>query len=875
MKIRAIRLENVRRFVDPVEVCGFASGLNVLALANEQGKSTIFDALHAVFFKDAKSWDKEIRSLVPHAGGEPCIEVSFDHQDNSYRLRKTFVKSSGKGDVRIWRDAHLFLQSDAAEAWLRDLMQPPKEGGPAGLLWVRQGLTDFADDKETLSVRQSLLSSVSGEIDRVTGGQRMDAIRRDLRQSLDRLVTSRGARKGGALALAQEAVAKLQTQEQDLAAKVAELRGQLDQRRNMRAELADLQDPEQLQAREQRLMQAEAELAEAQRYQEKLQNHRDALATLEAREQASELTLGNLAAKFAELGAAEAAVQASQAAAQEAQQAFGQAQSALDGARQETILHRNSASAVQEQLADLQAKESHALRQARRRDLSERLQQARALEAERADLLSLVEQAPDATALQRLEKAWEALVFAKQARQRAAPVIKMRYDPGVSAEVTLAGKALTEGAAHPLPDGGEIHVQGIGVLEVTPGEQPKGDQLAAAQVAYEAALQALGCADLEAARKRQHQGQEAKHHLKALDLQLAVLAPDGLQDLETQLADLPQTALPVTAPPLEAAAPEMDAAELQAAVAVAKSRAEAAAQAEAQAQAKRDHRHLERESNDVRLEEARNRLERALLALGDADLARQERSKLEQSLSRLRQEAARVARDLEELERQAPDLAPVQARLQRAQSEQAATRSRHQELARDLAVLDSRISQTAGAAVEEELAQVQGELQSAQHRLEAVSFEVEVLKRLEQALEAARSSAQDTYLKPVLQELQPLLRQLWPEVSLTMDGNRLLPDQLQRGAQSEAYDALSGGTQEQIDLLVRLAFAQLLARSGSPAPVILDDAIVYTDDARIEKIFDALTLQAERIQILVFTCRQKSFRSLGGAVLSIRPVAKD
>ena len=86
------------------------------------------------------------------------------------------------------------------------------------------------------------------------------------------------------------------------------------------------------------------------------------------------------------------------------------------------------------------------------------------------------------------------------------------------------------------------------------------------------------------------------------------------------------------------------------------------------------------------------------------------------------------------------------------------------------------------------------------------------------------------------------------------------------------FDVLSGGTQEQIALLVRLAFARLLARAGRPAPVILDDAIVYTDDARIERIFDALTHQANDLQILVFSCRQKAFRDLGGQTLSIRRV---
>ena len=44
---------------------------------------------------------------------------------------------------------------------------------------------------------------------------------------------------------------------------------------------------------------------------------------------------------------------------------------------------------------------------------------------------------------------------------------------------------------------------------------------------------------------------------------------------------------------------------------------------------------------------------------------------------------------------------------------------------------------------------------------------------------------------------------------------------------------------------------------------------MYTDDNRIERMFDALTRQAQDIQIVVFSCRQKAFRDLGGRGLDI------
>ena len=101
----------------------------------------------------------------------------------------------------------------------------------------------------------------------------------------------------------------------------------------------------------------------------------------------------------------------------------------------------------------------------------------------------------------------------------------------------------------------------------------------------------------------------------------------------------------------------------------------------------------------------------------------------------------------------------------------------------------------------------------------------------------------------------------------------LLPDGLVRHGQTEPLDILSGGTQEQVALLVRLAFARMLQAAGRAAPVILDDALVFTDDDRIERMFNALHRQAADLQILVLTCRQRAFRDLGGR--SLRFVALD
>jgi uncharacterized protein YhaN len=242
-------------------------------------------------------------------------------------------------------------------------------------------------------------------------------------------------------------------------------------------------------------------------------------------------------------------------------------------------------------------------------------------------------------------------------------------------------------------------------------------------------------------------------------------------------------------------------------------------------------------------------------------------------------EAARAAhttasQEQEALAKDAPDLAGAEAAFRRADSILRRAEEDRQRLRIELGQLDVAIDLRAGEAVEEELADTGTRLEDARRRLKALEFEVAVLQRLRTALEDARAAARDRYVEPVKKELVPLLRLLWEDSELQFDADDVLPKSLIRNGEAEDFSVLSGGTKEQVALLVRLAFARMLARAGTQAPVILDDAIVYTDDDRIERMFDALTRQAQDLQILVFSCRQKAFRDLGGRSLAIALAGK-
>ena len=513
-----------------------------------------------------------------------------------------------------------------------------------------------------------------------------------------------------------------------------------------------------------------------------------------------------------------------------------------------------------------------------RRALQQRLDQARAGMQQVAMLKAQADCGPDRAVMDKIESAREALALATQAQQLGAFALTVTYEAGQEGGLMLDGVPLAGETRIALPDGGCLEAPGLGRIDLHPGAGGDRRQLDRAQSALTAVLEGAGFESVARAREAYQAGQEARIRLQEAEGQLQLLAPEGVMALMQRIDALPSDSLPADVAPGQATEPSnpcdgesLD--QLETRLVAHRTDLERSSAARDQARQIEARHRLALEGARVTHQQALQRLERAEVALAGQGDSPDRLVQLQQRQAELRQDLAIQKAQYQALQQDAPDLATARARAVRVKSEQTATADATQTHLRDLAVLDSRIATTAGLAVEEELAEVRDQLLTAQERLAAVEFEVSVLRRLDLALEQARSAAQEAYVGPVLQELQPLLRMLWPEARLGLDAGQVLPDQLMRAGLEESFDSLSGGTQEQIALLVRLAFARLLARAGQPAPIILDDAIVYTDDARIEKIFDALTRQADEMQILVFTCRQKSFRALGGTQLSIRAVA--
>lgn len=866
MKLRSLTLTNVRKFGGrTAALTGIGDGLTVVSEANEFGKSTFFDALHALFFQSHTSTAKPVKSLQPHAGGGVTVAAEVETPEGRFVIEKHFLAKKG-ATVRDLARGTVMARDGEAEGWIARLIGEA-EHGPAGLLWVRQGVVGLepADGSKTerdklTEARRDLMSSVAGEIDQVTGGRRMDRILARCNADFDKIATSTG-RPRGAWKDAADRAAALREEHDLLAIQCHELAGALAERARTEAELARLDAPDASAVLERDLVEARTRMAKAEAHAAKVSDAEKALRIAELeRDQASE-SLARLVAEEAALAETTGALASAEANHSEAARKLSVAREAEVAARTALEVAEVGLKTLRDELTASERAATARKARAEAEGLAKKLKTAR----QHHDAALKAGAAVDAN-----PATPEALAFAEEsvadvarlaaAVQARAAALTMAYDGDL--RITLNGVEVPGDTRLMLGDAAEIGLPGLGRmrLDLPAAEDLEGleEALAGARGAEAAALSACGADSLAAARARGRARVEALEAQKLSEGLLQVHASEGIDALEAALARARE----------RAAADSGDEARLPEEI-----RAEIEAAETAQAEARQRHDRSRQALEEARVAATRSESaqgaalqarERADAALGPKNARPARRATAENVAQETAETAGNAAPALDSLRKDAPDLATEAANLKRAAAAVEATSKRRATLKERRAELSARIGTRAEENVEARRDEVAGELATLDARLARFEAEKDALTRLRSALESAREGAREAYFGPVQEELKPLLGILHDDAEIDWESNTIMPGTLRRGGEPEEFDTLSGGTQEQIAILTRLAFARLFARRGQHLPIILDDALVYSDDDRIVKMFTALNRVATDQQILVFSCRQMAFASLGG-----------
>ena len=893
MKLRSLAVNQFKKFTSPTRLDGIDDGLNVIVGPNELGKSTLLDALRAALFEKYSSKAQAITALQNDRNqAGPVVELVFELDDGLYRITKRFIK---KPYARLSCPDGRTLEGDAAEDTLRNLLgfdEPGKAGakpetlGMWNVLWVQQGQSFGALDLPD-SARSNLHSALESEVGTVLGGRRGRALPQAIEKQLGELVTSNGRPRGSYKDILERAEA-LKEELEGLRARRQELSRALDDLEGAQETLARLSVGDRDQADQKELTEAR----KRHRQLAELEAHIEAAASdlelkkrnLEQAERAQTERARLTETITSECEAVDQAYQRVDEVRQQEKEARAQLGQLRAGVRETETAVTLADEAVSRQRRMLDAVE----REARIRELEDRRKKAQAAETRlhEAQQGAAAILATDGS-IEGIRSAVKELEIIESRLSAAATRIVFDMVPVGLSGIEVDGQPVTveqpsvqavEPTTIVIPDRGRIIIEpAIKDRDKLLGQQWE------AKVRLKDALQAGGAKTVNDAEdqytRRQKLMQNAELARQETELHASATADhdtgaqalsdyiEGLRQILTrEMTELGTEELPTRQEAAAALrATQEQAAEARGAVDTARAALRGPEDTLGELQ-------TELGTVSTRYNDGKERLEKLRQKLAEAEEAHADnalQAAIETAQTEVSdQESTIINLQVQRTDETLPQLEARTARLEKAIQER---RDKRGNLKEKIAGLRSHVEALEGAGLDEAIQKKARELELHGEEHRHSEREVRVLSLLLSTLRSAEQEAKERYLSPVLNRIRPYLQLLFPGAEIAIDEDLRIVGVVREAGYEEAFHHLSMGTQEQIAVLVRLAFAEMLIEQCHPATVILDDALVFSDDRRMNRMFDILNMAARNVQVIIFTCREQLFEELGGRQLSLQP----
>ena len=869
--LRRIAVDGFRKFREPMAIEGLTDGLNIVIEPNETGKSTVLEALRAAFFVRHGTKNQLAQSFAPYGEAVgPEIQVSFDAHGAPWTVTKRFLRGASIEVTGPQGKA----QGEEAEARLhallgsvRDTSQKGDAGsyGALGLLWVAQAEA-LAVTGPGQIVRDTVRSTLEAEVGSIMGGPAYARVRSRIDEQYGRYWSPTGQKRGRQNE-ARERVEQSDAAACDAAERLAGLERTFVELENARARLKvvhrEIVDDTDIQTRKDLVASLETARAAAQILATRRAEH-DAIS---GRMRSLEELVDRHRTATDERSLAEhklAEVRASRAEIIDglviAKQRLAEARSGLDAAR----TARQEARVAQNAGEEL-------LHVSRRRNA---VSAARARHAELVDIERLQAEATALTAtlippmaLNAIETNERLVAEARAALAAGATRIALVGD---AAGISIDGEPMALGERILT---GETCVRfGNAQLVITPpaGAASAEEALSVALERQRSAFAELGVKSLSDARARNDTARDAVSELRTIAARIAAVTPaDNIIELsagpdalklfiaalidETQVAeaDIPDLAL-LTA--------NLEAAD------TAVARAEGAQESAVEAL-----RRVEQDNTPLVSAEA-GAASTLANAIGQIDTieGRPDFPTLSADLARAREQTAEAAVRLEDAARDATSHEPaaITRKIETIDARSKAAGEARAKLEMDVARLEGTVESEGGKGLADREARAREEAEAAHAALERITEEADTLKLLRDTLDEARDETSAKFVGPVAKRAKRHIERLLPGCDLSFSEDLTL-EAVVRGGISEGCGDLSRGTQEQLAVLTRIAFADMLLEQGRPVSLILDDPLVYADDARLDLMVEILSEAAERMQVVLLTCRDRAFRHVRGNRVSM------
>lgn len=874
MKLSRIQLKEFRLFRTGLEARDLGQGLTIFHGPNESGKSTLAHAIRAAFLErhnagtlsDLRPWGESTAA--------PEVTLNFEFDGRRHELNKRFMR---RPRCTLDVDGQL-LDGHEAEQYLARLMgftQPGRGSsraeywGVPGLLWIEQGSGHHLHEsvQHAHDHLQGVLSDAMGHVASSDG----DRVLQNVAARRSALLTANGAPRSD-YRKAIEAKQRLDAELDDLDARIRNYRHDVD-------ELAALQEQYDRDAagqpwRAMRLKEQEArkQLESVERLRSEQKRDREALdvcqrtqVLLHQQLQAFDQQEENFRARERELlrqrerqqtlssqtaGLREALATASAA--------YTKARAALARSRkaQSRQDQKNRIVQLQEELGRLNTHHEQG------RQILAGLQ----TDKKHADAVRI-----NPELLKQLRQLTEQLQ-ALDIRQQAIAT-RLQFDLEDGRSVLLGDSPVFGQSEHLLLDAAVLHIPDVGKVHIRPG----GDDVAAlareqARLAADqaSALQALGVTSLEQAQQRAADHSETLARIRNNESMLALHAPDGMAALERRLSDLSSQLQALqrdydALPP----APSGDVDELSVAQ-IAEQQAEFDLDA---SQEKVQKHELATATAQADLDAAEREYKQAQDTLQNADRT----ASRDQALRRLNEERAResaISENISSLQTMIDAVQPdiLEQDIRRYGQSAARAQEEHADRERRMRELKGGLQALGAEGLEERRHALAGQRAVMSRRVDEFARNAAALGLLHDLLRDRRQALTRELHAPLKRRLIHYLNVLFQStegLDVTL-GEDLMPVTLTRDSARADLAALSFGAREQMGLISRLAYADLLQEAGQPTLIMLDDALVHSDDVRLAHMKRILFDAADRHQILLFTCHPDKWRDMGVGPRAIR-----
>lgn len=164
------------------------------------------------------------------------------------------------------------------------------------------------------------------------------------------------------------------------------------------------------------------------------------------------------------------------------------------------------------------------------------------------------------------------------------------------------------------------------------------------------------------------------------------------------------------------------------------------------------------------------------------------------------------------------------------------------------------------------LDEAQVELQRARAEHTRIEERATAAQLLRTTMVRHRDNTRQRYVQPYRTELERLGREVFgPSFEVDVDTELTIQTRTLDGC-TVPYSSLSGGAREQLGILARLAGAALVAKEDT-VPVIIDDALGFSDPERLVKMGAVLNTVGDRGQVIVLTCTPGRYDGVADAEL--------